>query len=114
MDGAAAVILIVLALVAGITGGAIGGIAYYSNTQKTRGTSVLQLAQIEAEKSRLEAKAQVETTLKDSEHRAKQLLDETETTINRRRRDLDAEEERLARRRTDLDQRLDKLDKSEQ
>jgi ribonuclease Y len=113
MDGTA-VILIILALVVGIAGGAAGGIAYWSNNQKKQGTGVLQLAQSEAERIKLEAKAQAETTLKDSEHRTKQLLDETETTINRRRRDLDAEEERLARRRTDLDQRLEKLEKNEQ
>lgn len=113
MDGTA-VILIILALVVGIAGGAAGGIAYYSNNQKKQGTGVLQLAQSEAERIRLEAKAQAESTLKDSEQRTKQLLDETETTINRRRRDLDAEEERLARRRTDLDQRLEKLEKNEQ
>jgi ribonuclease Y len=113
MDGTA-VILIILALVVGLAGGAAGGIAYWSNNQKKQGTGVLQLAQSEAERIKLEAKAQAEATLKDSEHRTKQLLDETETTINRRRRDLDAEEERLARRRTDLDQRLEKLEKNEQ
>lgn len=110
MDVLVTLIVAVLAAAAG----AVGGIAYYSNNQKARGTGTLQIAQIEADKLKLEARAQAEATLKDSEHRTKQLLDETETTINRRRRDLDAEEERLARRRTDLDQRLDKLDKSEQ
>ncbi|MBK8136209.1 MAG: ribonuclease Y [Chloroflexi bacterium] len=110
MDVLVTLIVAILAAAAG----AVGGIAYYSNNQKARGTGTLQIAQIEADKLKLEARAQAEATLKDSEHRTKQLLDETETTINRRRRDLDAEEERLARRRTDLDQRLDKLDKSEQ
>lgn len=105
---------IIIGLLVGLIAGAGIGIWYWSNNQKAQGISALQLAQVEAEKVKLEAKAQAETILKDSEHRTKQLLDETETTINRRRRDLDAEEERLARRRVDLDQRLDKLEKSEQ
>lgn len=113
MDDTAVVVAILAALI-GIAIGAGVGITYYSNQQKKAGTAALQVAQIEADKLKLEAKAQAASTLKDSEHRSKQLLGETETTINRRRRDLDAEEERLARRRTDLDQRLDKLEKSEQ
>jgi ribonucrease Y len=108
------IVALIIGAVVGAVLGAVGGISYYSSSQRKQGTSALQLAQVEAEKTRLEARAQAEATLKDSEHRTKQLLDETETTINRRRRDLDAEEERLARRRTDLDQRLDKLEKSEQ
>ncbi|GIK28782.1 MAG: ribonuclease Y [Chloroflexi bacterium] len=107
-------ILAIALIIAAAVAGAVGGVYYYSRQQRAAGTAVIQLAQAEAEKTRLEAKAQAEAILKDSEHRSKSLLDETETTINRRRRDLDAEEERLARRRSDLDQRLERLEKQDQ
>ncbi len=100
------VILPLIALVIGI-GIGIFGLLY---TQNSRGTNRRTQAEDEARQIVSKAQEQAQTNLREVEERAKALLEESEQTTARRRRELDKEDERLRRSREDIDKRLERLE----
>ncbi len=104
---------VIIALVALIIGAGAGvfGLRYY---QKSTGTSAHLRAEEEAKRILDEATRESEQLIKEGQQKTKALQDETQDTLNRRRRDLDREEERLQKRREDLDNRYERLEKREQ
>lgn len=96
-----------------LVGGAVGvaGLLYYQNRQ---GKNRRNMAENEAQSILQRANLESEQITKEADHKTKKLVEETETTLNRRRRDLDKEDERMQRRREDLDKRLERLEQREQ
>jgi ribonuclease Y len=96
-----------------LVGGAVGvaGLIYYQNRQ---GQNRRILAESEAQSIIQRANLESEQVTKEADQKTKKLVEETEATLNRRRRDLDKEDERMQRRREDLDKRLERLEQREQ
>ncbi|MDZ4767663.1 MAG: ribonuclease Y [Chloroflexota bacterium] len=107
-----------------VTGAALGagiGIVALTNSQNARGKSRITLAEDEARAIALKAGEEAQRvrddaarSLKDSEEKARKLLEEVNDSALRRRRDLDAEDERMLRRRDELDKLRDRLDLRDQ
>ncbi|MBC8171807.1 MAG: DUF3552 domain-containing protein, partial [Anaerolineae bacterium] len=107
------IIVIALILTALVVGLALGAFAL-NYIMTARGQDRLVKAELEAQRIMREAVDKASDTLLRGEEKAKSLQNETETTVNRRRRELDKEEERLQARREDLDRRIERLEKREQ
>jgi len=110
MEVGAALVLILLGLVVGV---ALGGVAltYYQNSQgKNRRTQAEEQARVIVE----QATEQAAHATRTAEDKAKELTEETDKNLTRRRREMDKEDERLRSRREDLDKRLEKLELREQ
>ncbi|NOK86039.1 MAG: ribonuclease Y [Chloroflexi bacterium AL-W] len=103
-------IIAVVALIVGAVGGVIGLRSY----QDSQGRNSRQLAEAQAREIIDEAKQDAAGLVREGEEKIRRLQEETEETIQRRRRDLDHEEERLQRRRDDLDARFERLERREQ
>jgi ribonuclease Y len=108
---------VIIALVAAVVGAGLGaaagwflGIRNHDQAQTAKGQSILQLANIEAEKVKLQAKANAEAALKEAEQRSKRLLEEAEQVNARRRRDITEEDERIQRRRKEVDEQRERLE----
>lgn len=104
------IVVLLIDLAVGIALGVVGLLLF----QNTRGRNRRQMAEAEAETIVAEATTRAEATVQDAEERARQLTDETDQTLQRRRRDMDREDERMQRRREDLDKRLERLEQREQ
>jgi ribonucrease Y len=107
------IVTILIAAVTLVIGLALGAFLY-NNIQTSRGKEKVANAELEAKRLIAEANERAAAAVLSGEERAKALQNETEATLNRRRRDLDKEEERLQARREDLDGRLDRLEKRDQ
>ncbi|MEZ4672383.1 MAG: ribonuclease Y [Anaerolineae bacterium] len=110
MEGPVAIIGLIAALLIGAGGGAF----ILNYLQTTRGKGRLDQAEIEARGITEKAQGQADAALKDADERAKKLLDESEQSSLRRRRELDKEDERLQKRREDLDNRFERMEQREQ
>ncbi len=107
------VIASVIAVAVGLAAGWFLGVRIYERDQKAKGKNALQLAHIEGSNVKLRAQADAEKVLKDAEQRSKQLLDEAEQLIARRRRDIAEEDERIQRRRKEVDEQRERLEQRE-
>jgi len=103
-------VLLVVGLIIGAAVG-VGGLNYLQNS---RGRNRRELAEQEAREITSKATHQAEATIKEADEKAKSVLDESEQTTLRRRRELDKEDERLRARREDLDKRLERMEQREQ
>lgn len=103
------ILVIVLDIVV-IALGVAAGVYIVTRVQRSRGQDIVHQAKEEAERAKLEARAQAEATQRDGEHRAKLLIEEAEETNQRRRRDLTEEDERLQRRRRENDEQRERLE----
>lgn len=103
-------VLLVVGLIIGAAVGA-GVLNYYQNVQ---GKNRRDLAELEAREIISKATQQADSTTKEANDKAKAVLDESEQTTQRRRRELDKEDERLRSRREDLDKRLERMELREQ
>jgi ribonuclease Y len=110
MDPIATILIAAVTLVIGLAVGAF----LYNNIQTSRGKEKVAAAELEAKRLIAEASERAAAAVLSGEERIKALQNETEATLNRRRRELDKEEERLQARREDLDGRLDRLEKRDQ
>jgi ribonuclease Y len=109
--------LIISAIIGLIIGAAVGasvGVNRLIRSQTEQGKNRLQQAEDEARAITAAAHDQAATLIRDAEHKAKGVSDESNDAALRRRRDLDREDERLVKRREELDRRLEKLDQREQ
>lgn len=104
----------ILFFIIGMAVGAGGGIYALLNRQKKQSRGRLRQAEQTAEALVKVAQENAAALIRDGESHAKELQQETDEMISRRRRDIDREEERLQRRREDLDNRLERLEKREQ
>jgi ribonuclease Y len=111
----------IIALVIDLVIGAVVGIAGYIYYQNSRRSSIIQQAQEEAKVISNQARAAVaraeeqsSVIVKGAEDRAKDILNENEQILVRRRREVDKEDERLQRRREELDKRLERMEQREQ
>ncbi|MBZ0279455.1 MAG: ribonuclease Y [Anaerolineae bacterium] len=103
----------VLLVVGLIIGAAIGaGVLNYS--QNARGRNRREMAEQEAREIIAKATHQADATTKEADEKVKAVLEESEQTTQRRRRELDKEDERLRSRREDLDKRLERMELREQ
>lgn len=105
-----AILLAVTAFVIGLVIGAF----VYNTLQTSRGKEKVAAAEVEAKRLIAEANERAAETLLKGEEKVKTMQNETDATLNRRRRELDKEEERLQSRREDLDGRLERLEKRDQ
>jgi ribonuclease Y len=101
--------------------GAIVGVAGFYYYQTTRRNSIVRRAEADAKAITDQAKSAVEHAVeqssqlvKEAEDKAKEVLNENEQVLGRRRRELDKEDERLQRRREELDKRLERMEQREQ
>ncbi len=104
---------ILLAAAAFVIGLGLGAFLYNA-LQTSRGKEKVATAEVEAKRLIAEANERAAETLLKGEEKVKAMQNETDATLNRRRRDLDREEERLQARREDLDGRLERLEKRDQ
>ncbi|MCY4526579.1 MAG: Rnase Y domain-containing protein, partial [Anaerolineaceae bacterium] len=106
-----------IALVTLVLGAALGGILSllllrrYQNAQVENWRT---LAETQNQATRDEAARDAAGTIADATEKARVLLEESERTVNRRRRELDREADRLQQRRTQQDTRLDRLEQRDQ
>ncbi len=107
------VIAIIALIIDLLIGAAIGAFAL-NQLQSSRGKNRVEQADTEAQRILAEANEKSTDLLLKGEERVRNLQNETENTLNRRRRELDKEEERLQLRRDDLDKRIDRVEKREQ
>lgn len=105
---------IVIALLIGLLVGAGACYFWYDQRQKNLATSRVAQAEQQAQQILTTAQEQAQAAIKETDDRAKAILDESEQTSLRRRRELDREDERLQKRREDLDKRFERLDQREQ
>jgi ribonuclease Y len=104
------VLALIIGLIVGIAVGG-GGVLYYQNA---RAKNRRALAEEEAKAIALRANERAQARVREAEDTAKRVLDESNETALRRRRELDKEDERLQRRREDLDRRYERLEQREQ
>jgi ribonuclease Y len=111
----------IIALAIGLIVGIVVGLMVFYYYQKSRGRSLIQQAQNEADLIKVEAKKitagaaeQASRIEKEAEDRAREIMTENEQNLLRRRRELDKEDERLQRRREEFDKRLERLEQREQ
>jgi ribonuclease Y len=103
------IVLGVIAAVAGLALGLLAGFSY----ARARTRSVVESAQLQADRLVAEAETSVkqkEVQLRDD---ALRLRSEAEQEVKRQERELRKEEERLQKRRTSLDERLEQMDQRE-
>ncbi|MGQ9887666.1 MAG: ribonuclease Y [Aggregatilineales bacterium] len=103
-------LLLVIDLIIGVALGA-GALILY---QRAQGSKWRVKAEEEARAIIDKAAGQAANTIREADERVRQLNEESEQNMLRRRRELDKEDERLRRRREDLDQRLERLELREQ
>lgn len=82
--------------------------------QNSKGRNRRELAEQEARKIVDDATRKADQLVAENDEKVRAVLEETENTVRRRRRDLDKEEERLQRRREELDKRFERVEKREQ
>lgn len=104
------IIIAIVALIAGIAGGAVAGYVFRNNRAKTerldeeaKGQGIVQVATDKANKIELEAR-----------DRALKVTQAAEAELTQRRNELNRETERVDRRRAELDTRVEKLEQREQ
>jgi ribonuclease Y len=102
--------LLIIDLIIGIALGA-GLLLLY---QRSQGKKWKVKADEEARAITDRATEQAAATMREADARARQLNEESQQNMLRRRRDLDKEDERLQSRREDLDRRMEKLELREQ
>lgn len=105
---------IILPAIVGLIVGLLIGIVGLSNYQTSRGKQWRQEAEDKAKSIVDRATETAQNLERDAESRTKAVLEESEQTIQRRRREIDKEDERLLRRREELDKRLERLEQREQ
>ncbi|MFN8374537.1 MAG: ribonuclease Y [Anaerolineae bacterium] len=106
-----------IALAVGVVVG-VAGFYYYQNSRRQ---SIIQKAQEEAAGITNQARSALERAgeqsnqiVKEADDKARDILNENEQVLGRRRREMDKEDERLLRRREELDKRLERLEQREQ
>lgn len=105
---------IIIGIVIGVAVGVLVGyfgLTYYQNSQ---GKNRRLLAEEEARNIVNEARTQAANITVEAENKTRVLVEETNETVQRRRRELDKEDERLQRRREDLDKRYERMEQREQ
>ncbi|HEX2619588.1 MAG TPA: ribonuclease Y [Phototrophicaceae bacterium] len=110
MDPITVIVIVLVSLAIGL---AVGAFALNS-ILNSRGRNRVIRAETEAQRITKDAADRAADTIRQGEDKVKALQNETEMTVNRRRRELDKEEERLQARREDLDRRIERLEKREQ
>ncbi len=105
---------VVIGVLIGLVLGAIGAVVLSNTLLSNRLQERRQKAEDEAQAVVNSANTRAQEIVLDTETKAKALLDESEQTAQRRRRELDDEDERLQRRRKELDSRVERLEQREQ
>lgn len=106
-----------IALVSLVAGAALGGIVALQLLRRHQNAQVENwrtLAEAQNQATRDEAARDAAATIAEGTEKARVLLEESERTANRRRRELDREADRLQQRRTQQDTRLDRLEQRDQ
>lgn len=104
----------IVLLIIGLLVGAAAGVALYNYYQNSQGKNRREQADLEARSITDQANQSAQKLIIEAEEKSKSILDETEQSTQRRRRELDNEDERLRKRREDLDKRLERLEQREQ
>lgn len=108
---------VLIALVMLVAGAALGGIVALQLLRRHQNAQVENwrtLAEAQNQATRDEAARDAAATIAEGTEKARVLLEESERTANRRRRELDREADRLQQRRTQQDTRLDRLEQRDQ
>ena len=103
-----------IALVVGIAAGVVIGVVVLKNRQSAQVNNWRSEAEAENRATIEAATQQANALIKETEEKTRLILEETEQTTTRRRRELDKEDERLQQRRESLDKRVEKLELREQ
>ncbi len=108
---------VLLALVALIIGAGLGAFIALQLLRRHQNAQVdnwRSRAEVQNLATRDEALNEAASTLAAATEKARVLLEDSEQTVNRRRRELDREGDRLQQRRAQLDTRIDKLEQRDQ
>jgi len=113
MQGAPLVVFsVVVLLLAGVAGAAIGYFLARSRTQKAQAQAeaLVQNAQSESERIVAQAESQAKGIELTAQERKSRIVDEAEIEVQRRRRELERAEERIQRRQEVMDGKLEQVD----
>jgi ribonuclease Y len=106
-------IVILIALVAVAAGAGIA-VVLLRQLESRQSTTRRELAEAEIKLQLERANESAQKTLREAEAQAKQVIDEVNENMIRRRRELDKEDERLQRYRKEIDERRERLEQREQ
>lgn len=103
-----------VALVAGAALGAIISLLLLRRYQNAQVENWRSLAEAQNQATRDKAEREAASTIAAATERSRVLLEETDQTASRRRRELDRETDRLQQRRAQMDARMDRLEQRDQ
>ena len=107
-------LIALVTLVIGVALGATVSLLLLRRHQNAQVENWRTLAEAQNQATRDEAARDAAGTIAEATEKARVLLEESEQTANRRRRELDREADRLQQRRTQQDTRLDRLEQRDQ